>query len=205
MSGENGIIVLLNGAPRAGKSSIVTAMQENLEGLWLNLGVDRYMPMIPEKYQPGIGLRPGGERPDLEPYVERMYLALYASIAAHSRAGINVVADVGHHNGYSQPLNLLPRCASILNGLPALLVGVLCPIEEILRRRNATGYLAADAEGRIPASVLRWQEAVHQPGIYDLSVDTSATSPEESAALIGSKLKDPDSFTALKHLVEMNR
>ena len=37
-----GQIVILNGAPRSGKSSIVQAIQENLDGVWINLGVDVY-------------------------------------------------------------------------------------------------------------------------------------------------------------------
>jgi chloramphenicol 3-O phosphotransferase len=51
-------IVILNGAPRSGKSSIATAIQETFDGLWLNLGVDGFMRMTPRLYQPGIGLRP---------------------------------------------------------------------------------------------------------------------------------------------------
>jgi chloramphenicol 3-O-phosphotransferase len=35
-----GWIVLLNGAPRSGKSSIVDVIQETFDGPWLNLGVD---------------------------------------------------------------------------------------------------------------------------------------------------------------------
>jgi len=53
--------------------------------------------MTPEKYLPGIGLRPGGERPDLEPLIMTLYHAMYETIAAHSRLGLNVVVDVGHH------------------------------------------------------------------------------------------------------------
>jgi len=34
-----GQIVILNGTPRAGKSSIATAIQETFDGLWMNLGV----------------------------------------------------------------------------------------------------------------------------------------------------------------------
>src|SRR6476620_8447304 len=95
-----GQIIILNGAPRSGKSSIAAAIQETFEGVWMNLGVDRYMQMTPARYQPGIGLRPGGERPDLEPLVALMYRALYESIAAHSRIRLNVVTDVGHHDAY---------------------------------------------------------------------------------------------------------
>jgi chloramphenicol 3-O phosphotransferase len=38
-------------------------------------GVDRFMQMTPARYQPGIGLRPGGERQDLEPLVTTLYTA----------------------------------------------------------------------------------------------------------------------------------
>ena len=41
--------------------------------------------MTPERFQPGIGLRPGAERPDLEPLVLTFYRAMYDAIAAHSR------------------------------------------------------------------------------------------------------------------------
>lgn len=77
-----GQIVILNGAPRSGKSSIVAAIQDRFDGVWMNLGVDRFMQMTPERYLPGIGLRPGGERPDLEQVVVIMYRAMYESIVA---------------------------------------------------------------------------------------------------------------------------
>jgi chloramphenicol 3-O phosphotransferase len=64
-----GQIVILNGAPRSGKSSIATAIQETFDGVWMNLGVDHFMRMTPARYLPGIGLRPGGERQDIEPLV----------------------------------------------------------------------------------------------------------------------------------------
>ncbi len=56
---ELGQIIILNGAPRSGKSSIVAVIQETFDGLWMNLGVDRFMQMTPARYLPGIGLRPG--------------------------------------------------------------------------------------------------------------------------------------------------
>src|SRR5215470_10986561 len=85
-----GQIVILNGTPRSGKSSIATVIQNTFEGVWMNLGVDRFKQMTPERFQPGIGLRPGGERPDLEPLVVILYRAMYDAIAAHSRLGLNV-------------------------------------------------------------------------------------------------------------------
>src|SRR5215470_18408189 len=119
-----GQIVILNGTPRSGKSSIATVIQNTFEGVWMNLGVDWFKQMTPQRYQPGIGLRPGGERPDLEPLVATLYRALYEAIAAHSRLGLNVVVDVGHHDHYAVPRAILPDRARRLSGLPAWLVGV---------------------------------------------------------------------------------
>jgi len=94
-----GQIVILNGAPRSGKSSIVTVIQDTFDGPWMNLGVDVFARQVtPTRYRPGMGLRPGEEGHALAPLVPVLYAALYDSIAAHSRAGLNVVVDVGHHD-----------------------------------------------------------------------------------------------------------
>lgn len=195
-----GQIVLLNGTPRAGKSSIAKAIQEMSGTLWVNLGVDRIIPMVPAQYQPGIGLRPGGERPDLEKHVRSMYLALYDSIAAHSRRGLNVVADVGHHDVYASGMRLLPECAAVLCGLPSLFVAVRCPLDEILRRRKNTWGSGALPDGSTPPPVLLWQQSVHSHGIYDLEVDTSLSSVEECArAILSSPLLHAQSAALRRH------
>jgi chloramphenicol 3-O phosphotransferase len=227
-----GHIVVLNGAPRAGKSSIVRAVQETFDGVWINLGVDTYMAATPARYRPGIGLRPGGERADLEPLVRVMYAALYESIAAHARLGLNVVTDVGHHDGYATgPLGILGDCARRLRGLPALLVGVRCPIQVIMERRNnpadgpadgspaagspaagspaaggagvhaGGGYVRGTADDPVPAPVRRWQDAVHVPGVYDLEVDTSVMTPRQCAEAIRRRLEDGPPPTALERLL----
>lgn len=189
-----GHIIILNGAPRAGKSSIVAAIQETFRGMWMNLGVDAFVKHItPPRYRPGIGLRPGGERPDLESIVPTLYAALYESIAAHSRLGLNVVVDVGHHDGYTTPCHILMDCARRLNGLPVLFVGVRCKLDVILARRSANpsqDYLTVSDTGDVPRPVQLWQDLVHVPGIYDLEVDTSAQSPEACADAIKSKLAE---------------
>ena len=202
MSAAPGRIVILNGAPRAGKSSIAAAMQATMAGIWINLGVDAYALATPANLAPGIGLRPGGERPDLEPHLPRLYAALYDSIAAHARLGLNVVADLGHHDDYATPLGMLPDCARRLAGLPVLFVGVLCPLETIMARRNADPQHYVSGEG-VPDPVQRWQDAVHQPGIYDLTVDSSVLTPGESATLIRKALDaGPSRPTAFERLAQ---
>ena len=195
-----GQIVVLNGAPRAGKSSIVRAVQDSFDGVWMNLGVDGFMSMTPEKLQPGIGLRPGGERPDLEPLVKELYAAMYEAIAAHSRRAVNVVADTNHHDYYSQPLGVLASCARIVADLPVLFVGVRCPIETIMQRRIETWGWGYDDDGSIPEPISRWQQAVHRPGDYDLEVDTGRLRPSECADLIRKKLSSGEPGTAFRRL-----
>jgi chloramphenicol 3-O phosphotransferase len=186
---EPGTIVVLNGAPRSGKSSIVRAIQASSSEPWVNLGVDVWMAATPPKFLPGIGLRPGGERPDLEPFVVALFDGLYDAIAAQSRLGINVVVDVGHHDAYSRPLHILPMCAARLRGLPVLFVGVRCPLPVVLARRNASeGYVGGSVEDGAPDAVQRWQIEVHRHGSYDLEVDTSRQSPDECASVILERL-----------------
>jgi len=200
-----GQIVILNGTPRSGKSSIAAVIQHTFAGVWMNLGVDRFKPMTPDRYQPGIGLRPGGERPDLEPLIVLLYRAMYEAIALHSRLGLNVVVDVGHHDAYAAPRGILPACARQLTGLPVLFVGVRCPLAVVRDRRRATWGVAdgTAADGAVPEAVRLWQQAVHVPGIYDLEVDTSVLSAEECAAVIRQHLDNGPPPAAFQRLAAM--
>ncbi|MGH2377508.1 MAG: chloramphenicol phosphotransferase CPT family protein [Candidatus Limnocylindria bacterium] len=185
---DPGWIVVLNGAPRSGKSSIAAVVQETFDGVWMNLGVDVFARQVtPKRYQPGMGLRPGEEAHPLYPLQPALYAAFYGSLAGHSRAGLNVVADVGHHRR-----DILIDCARQLEGLPTLFVGVRCPPDVIMRRRNAAsaGVYATGAVDDPPPPVRLWQTAVHDPGRYDLEVDTSVLSPEECATAIRQRLQE---------------
>jgi chloramphenicol 3-O phosphotransferase len=172
---------------------------------WLTLGVDAFAEVTPRQLRPGIGLRPGGERPDLEDAVVALFESLYAAVVVWSRSGRNVVVDVGHHDDYSRSLGVLPQVARQLQGLPAYLIGVRCPVGVIMARRDAGGgeggarYVTSEPDGSVPAVVERWERAVHDPGIYDLEVDTSTASPEHCAAAIVRRLAEgpPVAFAAL--------
>ena len=199
-----GQIVILNGAPRSGKSSIVAAIQRTFDGPWMNLGVDVFVREVtPPRYRPGMGLRPGEPDHPAAPLVPSFYAALYDSIAAHSRAGLNVVVDVGHYDGA-----ILADSARRLAGLPVLFVGVRCPIDVIMARRNAGqpgrehDYATGSASEPVPAPVLRWQNAVHAPGVYDLEVDTSTQGADECAVAIRRRLETGAPGSAFARLAD---
>jgi len=184
-------VVILNGPPRSGKSSIIAALQAAADGVWLGLGVDLAQQMLGEQWQPGIGLRPGGERPDLEPMVARLYQGLFGAVAAHSRQGLNVAVDVGLHEDYSTPLGIRRRVAEALSGLPVLVVGVDCPVEVAIQRRRETwgGQGFAGGGAANPDPVQRWHREVHAGLDYDLEVDTSVLSAAGCAERITAHLR----------------
>lgn len=198
-----GQIVILNGAPRSGKSSIVAAIQDTFDGPWMNLGVDVFVREVtPRRYRPGMGLRPNEDGHFVAPLVPALYAAFYDSVAAHSRAGLNVVVDVGHHDP-----RILADCARRLSGLPVLFVGVRCPLEVVMQRRNQGQpgregqYEVGSEADPIPEPVRRWEEPVHRHP-YDLEVDTSRLTPAESAAAIKRRLQDGNQPTAFRRIAE---
>lgn len=199
-----GRIIVLNGAPRSGKSTLAKAIQTGLPGNWINLGVDAVMSTLPPALMPGIGLRPGGERPDLEPHVSALYGALFQSLATYANDGFDVVADLGLHEDYSRPLDILAKAARTLGPLGAFLVGIDCDLDEIMKRRNAdpkNGYYAAGAS--VPPPVQRWQNAIHAGKDYDLRLDMGRLSPEEGREEIAKLLSEPRAAPVLARLAAL--
>jgi chloramphenicol 3-O phosphotransferase len=167
----------------------------------VNLGVDTSMRSTPEPLQPGIGLRPGGERPDLEDVVVVLNAAMYESIAAHAGLGLDVVVDVGHHEAYSKPLHILRDGARRLAGLQVLWVGVRCPIDVIWQRREESWGQRRDcADEELLAAAERWQYEVHAHSSYDLEVDTSVLTPAQCTEIIAKRLRTGPSGTAFEML-----
>jgi chloramphenicol 3-O phosphotransferase len=185
-----GQIVIFNGAPRSGKTSIVLELQGSAAGAWVNLGVDSSMAQLPEALRPGIGLRPGGERPELEELVVALYYGLWDSVAAHARVGVSVVVDVGLHESYSQPRMIRRDAARRLKGLPVLLVGVRCPLGVILERRAESWGLSGAKGRQSNEAVERWQTEVHAGLTYDLEVDTAVLTPAQCAEQVATRIEN---------------
>ncbi len=147
----------------------------------MNIGVDVARQMTPPRYQPASGcVRVSRTTPP-----RRSFLSSTRRCTTHSRAGLSVVVDVGHHDA-----DVLADCARRLAGLPVLFVGVRCPIDVIMERRSAAegGYVTGSSADPVPAPARAWQHEVHVPGTYDLEVDTSVLSPQECAEAIRRRL-----------------
>lgn len=191
-----GSVVVLNGMPRSGKSSIAKALQGATDRPWVNLGLDHHIRTLPAWLSPGAGLRPyavahaGSEEERerlrrVEDHVPRLYAAMYASAAAHARRGLDVVMDVGHHGAYSRELTIWADCLGELDGLTFLLVGVQCPLEVVWERRGATwGQRRGEVDEGVVAAVEQGQARIHSGLDYDLVVDTSVMTPDECATAI---------------------
>ncbi len=174
-----GPVVVLHGAPRSGKTSIAAAVASLDPGRsWVALGVETSRAATPTALQPGLGLRPGGERPDIEAALPGLTAELFEEVAAASRTGRAVMVDVGLHEAHSRPLGLWAVAADRLAGLPSWLVAVQADADEVRRRRAATGYPTDDD------AVARWQAAVPDDGPYDLGVDTTTATPEGCARIV---------------------
>jgi chloramphenicol 3-O phosphotransferase len=191
-----GSVVVLNGMPRSGKTSIARALQAATERVWVNIGNDQHVRTLPDWLSPGAGLRPFAvahasseqERERLlriEAHVPGLYAAMYASAAAHAHRNFDVVMDVGHHVAYSRKITVWADCARELDGLSYLLVGVECPLDVIWERREATwGQKREEVDQGVLAAVERGQAQIHVGLDYDLIVDTSEMTPDECAAAI---------------------
>jgi chloramphenicol 3-O phosphotransferase len=191
------VIVVLNGVPRSGKSSIVSEIQAAFEGVWMNLGVDVARRMTPASAQPGIGLRPGEPDHAAAPLVPALYSALWESIAAHERLGLNVAVDVGLHDA-----GVAADGARWLDGLPVLFVGVRCPADVVIARR---GEQDAESYATDRALVERWEREVHGRWTYDVEVDTSVSSPAACVLAIGERLAADTPPSAFARLATFRR
>ena len=124
------------------------------------------------------------------------------SIAAHSRQGLQVVADVirpdiSHRQIFGDAIQRLA-------GLPVLFVGVRCPLETIVARRNIhqAGRVHASSSDTepVPPMALWWDREIHVGKLYDIEIDTSLLIPEESAEVVRRRLTDGSKLTAFEEM-----
>lgn len=178
-------IIFLNGVSSSGKTSIARVLQRTLPEPYLQVSIDAFEEMLPDRYDDG----PAFEWPVIFP---KMLSGFHHSIAALATAGNNLIVDhvTVYREGWSSSLL---ECAYLLAPFRAYLIGVQCPLPELQRREQARG-------DRYVGTAERQQPYVHWYKTYDLEVDTSESTPEACAATISTFIasNEPSAFAELR-------
>jgi chloramphenicol 3-O phosphotransferase len=184
-----GGVVLLNGTSSAGKGTIARAIQaQSGDDVWLHRGLDHMIGGIDGSLRHDVDtanlgpIGPGWTIPFRDgvilgaPRLGRVALQLidgmYREAAAIAKDGDRVILD-----DVIFDKRVLGLAANALAGTRTLFVGVRCPLEIAIEREVRRGDRAIGG-----AAV--FDPLVHDPGVYDLQVDTSLQGPDECARAI---------------------
>ncbi len=181
-----GKIIFLNGTSSSGKTSILHALQKNLEEIYLEAGIDKFIFMLPKRYLEGpLWDEVLGQAGRAGQVGQRLVGGMHAAIAALSKNGMNVIADhVLVEEDWARD------CSRLFFDLPAYLIGLRCPLEVLeLRERSRRDRTLGQARLQF--------DQVHKFVTYDLEVDTSRLGPEECADEIRERMQTPPSALQL--------
>ncbi len=169
--------VFLHGPSSSGKSALARAIQLSLPEPWLVLDADtalRQYPCDHPRFQP-----------DDNRYWARAYLIMVRALV---QEGFGVIAEqILWTDGH------VADCREVLGDLPILFVRVSADLE-VAEAREAARPDRGPGTARYQYENVCWDLA------YDLTVDTSRSSPAEAAAPIVERLTSGASPTALRRL-----
>jgi chloramphenicol 3-O phosphotransferase len=174
-------VILLNGTPSAGKTTIARALWEVLEPPHWYRSLD--------DFRQGYLVRLDGSR-TMAPTWDQLLHGFIRSVAEMAWAGHHVVTES----------MLLPRWLALyldaLDGLAIVLVGVRCPLAVAERReRQRTDRPRGPIDLAVPDF-----DAVHRDVPYDVDFDTSVVTTSEAVRLVRARLGSPEPFTAFDSL-----
>lgn len=186
-----GDLIILNGPSSAGKSSVVKEMQKLWPRPLFTVGIDTVFTGWPERFvldhhesdpvkeSESLRIVAGlGPAPSWIPKLSDAFLLvsrhLLESWVSMNQGGIDVVID----HCIIDP-TLREQALELLAG--AFWVGVMCDIEELVRREKVRG-------DRYMGFASGSSAVVHQGMSYDMEIDTTSTSPEVLAQQIFDEL-----------------
>lgn len=182
-------IIFLNGTSSSGKTSILQALQNQLAEPYLDMGIDRFIFMMPQRYL---------DRPLWDDVLGKatqagmtgmvLFSGMHHAIAAVAGQGNNVIAD---HVFVEKAW--VDECTRLFADLNAYLIGIHCPLEIVEQRERAR-------KDRTLGQARLQYDIVHKYAYYDLDVDTSVLSAEQCAEKILERLRTPP--TAFKQLLK---
>lgn len=185
-----GTILFLNGASSSGKTSILKTLQDMLSEPYLDMGIDRFIWMMPKRYL---------NRPLWDDVLGKavhagtsgriLFSGMHHAISAAAWAGNNIIAD---HVFVEK--DWVQECAQLFADMPAYLIGIQCPLEVLEQRERGR-------KDRTLGQARAQFDVIHKYTVYDLEVDTSLLNPEQCAEQIIERLQSPPA--ALKRLARL--
>lgn len=187
-----GVLIILNGASSAGKSSLTKELQQLWPRPLYAVGTDAVVMGWPEHFVldhdesdpekemdalrvvPGLGPEPSWNLKRSEAYLTISRHA-YEAWVAMSRSGIDLIVDLC----LSDP-GLREQALDLLAG--GFWVGVTCDVDELVRREAARG-------DRYVGFASGTSATVHRDMNYDLVVDTTSTPTQELARQVFDAVK----------------
>ena len=199
-----GNIIFLNGTSSSGKTSIVKALQEIMDGYYIGTGIDHFLDAAPDKihassdginpstFEGFLWVFPNSAKQVSElrvgPAAFRLWTGMHAAVAALASTGNDVIIDDVIFDS-----RVLKEAVNTLHTFNALFVGVRCPFEIAEQREQARG-------NRTQGLVKAHYDLVHSHGIYDFEVDTSILTAMECAIQIKNRLQKGMPPDALQRL-----
>jgi chloramphenicol 3-O phosphotransferase len=175
-----GTILFLNGASSSGKTSILKILQDKLPAPYLDMGIDRFIWMMPKRYL---------DRPLWDDVLGKavhagsagrlLFSGMHHAIAAAAQAGNNIIAD---HVFVEQ--DWVKECARLFADMPAYLIGIRCPLEVLERRER-------ERKDRTLGQARAQFNIIHKFTVYDLEVDASLFNAGECARQIIERMQCP--------------
>lgn len=179
MADQVGRVLLLNGAPSSGKTTIARALWEMLEPPHWYRSLDDFRKGYLERHWDAA--RGPWSGPEGRPFFRRLVAGYLGSLRAMALAGHNVISE-----SVILPSNL-QLYLSTFEGIHVFLVGVRCRLEVAEQRERARAaterFRGEPIDLRVPEFDL-----VHSHGAYDLEVDTSSSSLDQVVGTIRSAL-----------------
>jgi chloramphenicol 3-O phosphotransferase len=192
-------VIYLNGTSSAGKSSIVRALQERLDELYLHVQLDVFMQMVPPHGWDRAGGMVITPRPDhglhvdFGPLCQPLFSGFHRSLGALAAAGNQLIVD-----DVLLERRWLRDAVEALAEHEVCFVGVHCPVDVAeARERERPDRAQGIARGQY--------DLVHAHRFYDVQVDTSVLTPERCAQRIleaQQRFGAPTAFERLRDSVD---
>jgi chloramphenicol 3-O phosphotransferase len=196
------MIILLNGASSAGKSSIAQELQIMFDELFLSMGCDKFMSMVPANIQMHTindmwtwnkSYNAHGELMKLNvgQRGKTYILAMYECIELMAHRGFNIIVD-----DVCLDIDLLKHIATTLSSCDVYFIGVYCQLPVLEERERLRG-------NRVIHSARGQYEIVNHCYEYDTMVDTTETSAHDCALHIKTFIDKNPKPKAFKRLAMM--